>query len=284
MISGIKQATASCLVLGAFAARLCAQVFASDFLNDPVSEAWGPIQQVCDPTTWIEGGWYHQELDPDTCPGPGGGRDVYRRSVAAFDGTTEFFTEFRIQADGDRSEISFGGPALLVLGNNAGVIYHVTIARDLVKFLRDIDLPILFIQIESGVPHTYRVELSPDRYAFYIDHDLIDKGVPDGPFPAYDPRITWQGQSWYLPCHNAWDYIRYGRLPEDASGDYDSDGAATLFDYYFVHECLIKDGPGIFGGPGENAGPGCRFTDFDRDADVDLLDIAEFANQFTGFQ
>jgi len=70
-------------------------------------------------------------------------------------------------------------------------------------------------------------------------------------------------------------------MPEDASGDYDSDGAAALFDLYFFDDCLTKDGPGIFGGPGHDAGPGCRFADFDADRDVDLLDFAEFQNLFT---
>jgi hypothetical protein len=45
---------------------------------------------------------------------------------------------------------------------------------------------------------------------------------------------------------------------------------------------MTKDGPGIFGGPGQNAGPGCRFTEFDSDHDVDMLDFAEFQNAFGG--
>ncbi|UCC29522.1 MAG: hypothetical protein JSU86_15125, partial [Phycisphaerales bacterium] len=98
----------------------------------------------------------------------------------------------------------------MVMGNFFGVSYHLTVAQDLVQFLRDVGLPIWFIEIEPGLPHTYRIELYPDRYAFYIDACLIDEGVPEGPFPAHDSRITWQGESWYLPCENAWDYIRYG--------------------------------------------------------------------------
>jgi hypothetical protein len=158
----------------------------------------------------------------------------------------------------------------------------MTIAEDLVKFYRDAVLPILFIEVEPGIPHVYRVELYPDWYAFYIDGYLIDEGPPEGPFPAYNPRISWRGRSWYLPCENAWDYIRYGVIPEDASGDFDSDAAHTLIDHYFVYDCLAKDGPGIFGGPDNDAGPGCRFADFDADSDVDLLDLAEFQNLFSG--
>jgi hypothetical protein len=282
VMNGLRHLTTSLLLLSAIVAPVRAQVFTSEFVSAPISEGWGAIQQVCGPITWIEDGWYHQELDPDACPGPGGGRDVYRRSLAAFDGTSEFFTEFRVQTDGERSEIAFGGPALLVLGNNAGVIYHVTIARNLIQFYRAADLPILFVEIEPDRPHTFRVELYSNRYAFYIDGDLIDEGEPDGPFPANTPRITWQGQSWYLPCHNAWSYIRYGRLPQNGSTDYDSNGEITLFDWYFMHECLTKDGE-LYSGPwqaGPGSGPGCRFVDSDGDSDTDLLDFAEFQNLF----
>jgi len=271
------------LVVCAAAPALVAQVFYSEFFSDPVSEGWGLIQRYCEPELWVERGWYHQVLDLDACPpGPQGGHDSYRRSLERFDGTTQFFAEFRIQTDGHSSEIPYGAPIVLVLGNDAGIGYHLTVARDLVQFYRAADLPIWFIEIEPGLTHTYRIELSADRYAFYIDAYLIDGGVADGPFPAYSPRITWLGNSWQLPCHNAWDYIRYGVIPQDASGDYDSDGLATLDDFYFVHECLTNDRPGIKCGPGHNAGPGCRFTDFDADGDTDLLDFAAFQNGFGG--
>ena len=260
-----------------------AQVFTSEFFSDPVSEGWNLVLYYCNPETWNEDGWYHQVLDLDACPpGPGGGRDVYRRSVQPFDGVANFFMEFRVQADGDRSEIPFGGPALLVLGSDAGGFYHMTVAADLVKFLRDVDLPIWYIEIELGVPHTYRVELYHDRFAFYIDAYLIGEGVPEGPFPAYNPRITWQGDSVYLPCHNAWDYIRYGVIPFDGSGDFNSDDSVTLNDFYFAQECLTNERLGINGGPENDAGPGCGFADFDADGDADPLDLAEFQNLFAG--
>ncbi len=163
------------------------------------------------------------------------------------------------------------------------MIYHTTVSSDLVKFARDVDLPIRFVEIDPAVAHTYRIELDANRYTFYIDSFLIDQGAPEGPFPALEsPRITWLGRSIYLPCENGWDYIRYGVTPLDGSGDYDSDGAETLIDHYFVTDCLTKDGPGIVGGPGENAGPGCRFADFDADGDANLLDVAEFQNLFNG--
>ncbi len=71
-------------------------------------------------------------------------------------------------------------------------------------------------------------------------------------------------------------------IPLDGSGDYDSDAEVTLDDFYFFHECLSNRRPGINGGPGNDAGPGCRFADFDFDTDVDLLDIAAFQRTLTG--
>jgi len=267
-----------CLLLTLAAAPAHAQVFSSEFCSDPASEGWGPLLQYCKPDTWNEDGWYHQKLDLEACPpGPGGGRDVYRRSLEPFNGTTPFFEEFRVVTDGDRSEILGGATALVAVGCSCPVIYHITVTRDLVRFLRDLDVGSSFIEIEPGVPHTYRIELYPDRYAFFIDGYLIDEGVLVGPFPAYDSRITWQGSSWFLPNETWWDYFRYGRIPDDGSGDFDSDAFVTLADFYFFHECLTNVRPGINGGPDNDAGPGCRFADFDADADTDL---ADFQNAF----
>ena len=173
---------------------------------------------------------------------------------------------------------------MVAMGNFFGVSYHVTVSRDLVQFLRDVNLPIWFIEVQPNIPHTYRIELYPDRYTFYIDGYVADEGLPEGPFPAYDSLITWRGKSWYLPCHNAWDYIRYGVIPVDGSGDFDSDEDVDARDFYFFHECLTNVRLGINGGPGQNAGPGCRFADFDSDSDVDLHDLAAFQNAFTGEQ
>jgi len=268
--------------LGAAAAPGLAQVVSWEGTSVPEVEGWDRTA-FCTPERWIEGTWFQQALAAGQCGDPpGGDRDSYRRSLEPFNGAAQFFLEFRVQTDGEQSEIPGGAPALVAMGNFFGITYHITIARDLVKFLRDVDLPIWLIEIEPGAPHTYRIELYPDRYGFYIDTYLIDEGLPEGPFPAYDSRITWRGKSWYLPCENAWDYIRYGVIPVDGSGDYNSDAAVTLDDFYFFHECLSNQRPGINGGPGNDAGPGCRFADFDDDTDVDLHDLAAFQRTFTG--
>lgn len=271
------------LLCGAAATPALAQVFSSEFFSDPISEGWNLTTRYCQPETWNEDGWYHQQLDHDACPpGPEGAFDGYTRSLESFNGLAPFFAEFRLDTDGDRSGIFYGSPLVLAVDNIFGVLYHFRVARDLVTFFRDVSLPGWLIDIEPGVPHTYRIELYADRYAFYIDAYLIDEGVPEGPFPAHDSRITWQGESWNLPCENAWDYIRYGVIPADGSGDYDGDGAVTGDDFYFFQECLSNDRPGIHGGPESDAGPGCRFVDFDSDGDSDLRDFAEFQSVFGG--
>ncbi len=284
MRSGRICLRATWLLLGATTAPILAQVVSSEFFSDPVSEGWDLIQQYCEPELWNEQGWYHQQLDLDACPpGPQGGHDSYTSSwITDFNDEPEFFLEFRMQTDGDRSEIPYAGPTVVAMGNFSGVVYHVTVAQDLVQFIGHFDLSGSVIEIEPGVAHTYRIELYPDRYAFYIDGYLMDDGVPDGPFPAHDARLNWQGNSWQLPCENAWDYIRYGVIPVDGTGDYDSDTAVTLDDFYFFHECLTNQRPGINGGPGNDAGPGCRFADFDFDSDVDMEDIALLQENFTG--
>jgi hypothetical protein len=263
---------------------VAAQVFASEFLSDPVSESWLLDYQYCNPTTWSNHGWYYQKLGFDACLGqPNGARDVFVRSLEPFNGVQNFFVEYRVETDGDQSGIPYGSPIVLVFANSYRVAYHMTIARDLMKFAL-YDPPIRFVEIGPDMPHIYRVELYADLYLFYIDGSLIDESLPEGPFPAHDSRMTWQGRAYFHPCENAWDYIRYGVIPEDSSGDYDSDAVITLPDFYFFQECLTNERPGINGGPENDTGPGCRFADFDADADVDLLDFADFQNQFAPAQ
>ncbi len=259
-------------------------VFSSEFSSHPLHEGWDLVQEYCDPETWVENGWYQQEFDLVGCPPPppDGDQEAYSRWLTDYNGALEFFLEFRVLTDGERSEIPGGAPSGVAMGNFFGVLYHVTVARDQVKFLRDVDLPIWFIDIHPDVAHCYRIELCPDRYIFYIDGDVADEGVPEGPFPSHDSRITWVGRAWYLSCHNSWDYVRYGVIPQDGSGDYNSDAEVGLDDFYFFHECLTNRRMGINGGPGQDAGPGCRFADFDDDTDVDLHDLAAFQRTFTG--
>jgi hypothetical protein len=154
----------------------------------------------------------------------------------------------------------------------------------LVQLLRDIFLPRAFAVVSVGSPHIYRLEVCANQYSWYIDGVLIETGTAEGPYPDATSRLTWGAQVTYEGAPAAttsWDYVRAGEIPIDGLGDFDVNGYQDMIDYYFVRDCLIKDGPGIVSGPGENAGPGCRFTDFDGDADVDLRDFADFQVLFS---
>ena len=174
-------------------------------------------------------------------------------------------------------------PASIVAGGQSGVNYHFTIARDQVRLIRDSQLPFIFADIDPAIPHLYRLELQgSDSYRFSIDGIEIDAGVPEGAYPTDDSFLVFGATAAIEASTTRWDYIRFGAIPIDGSGDFDSDEDVDGSDFYFFHECMTNDRPGINGGPDLDAGPGCRFADFDTDNDVDLLDFAEFQLTFTG--
>jgi len=102
-------ALVACILLGAARTPAIAQVFSSEFCSDPVTEGWDLWVQYCEPETSNIDGWYHQRLDHHACPAsPDGAADVYRRSLVPVNGVATFFLEFRVQTDGDGSEIPGG--------------------------------------------------------------------------------------------------------------------------------------------------------------------------------
>jgi hypothetical protein len=214
-----------------------------------------------------------------------GALDGYGKSVSDLAGTAAFFIEWRAETDASSSILNVSGvPVALVAGGSTGGFYHTTMTDSRVQLFRDTSTPLVFVDVASDVPHTYRLELVGDQsYSWYVDGRLEDSGSPHGTYPAEDSRITWSSR--HYPAERpvqttAWDYVRLGIIPVNGSGDYDSDGAVTLDDFYFFHECLTNVRPGINGGPESDAGPGCRFADFDADADTALADCADFQNAF----
>lgn len=186
-----------------------------------------------------------------------------------------------METDGPHGGFSNVSPAAIVAGGTSHAFYHFTIAKDQARFI-DADLSVLLVDIAPGVPHTYRLELyGAELYVWWIDDNIVDSGVPEGPYPTSSSEIVFGARAAGETITAAWDYVRYGVIPADGSGDYDSDGAVTHDDFYFFHECLTNDRPGIHGGPANDADPGCRFADFDSDSDTDLRDFAEFQNAFT---
>jgi hypothetical protein len=264
------------LVVPAVLAR--AEVVSYEATSFPQEEGWQIAVLYCDPDLWIDDGWFFQHVDScDGVPPPGGQQESFTRSVSDFEGEPTFFVEWRVYADGDSSEIPGGAPALLSAWCYHIAHYHFVMARDQVRFVRNnpIDL-VLYLDIEPGVPHTYRLELygEDQPYVWYIDREIAHTDMPAGPYPAYDPGINWRAKSWYLESTVQWDYIRYGTIPEPGSGDYDSDGEVDEFDLYFFQD--------YFSGTDVAVLPGGVFADFDFDGDVDCTDWEAFELAWTG--
>lgn len=261
-------------LLGA-AASVSADVFSYECNTLPEGTGWLRSDRLFPPERRLSDGWFFQEPEI-VAPGPPqiGEDDFYRRTLADFAGEDTLFVEWRMQTDGPEA-FSNVAPAGLAASGRMGVSYHFTIAEDQVRFIRDTQLPILWIDIDAGVPHTYRLELyGEDWYVWYIDGRLVDSGVPEGRYPESDSTLVFGATASGEANTTKWDYIRLGTIPEEASGDYDSDGDVDAHDFEIFEECFL--------GTAHDAGPGCRFADFDADNDVDLLDYAAFQLTFTG--
>lgn len=242
----------------------------------PIDADWIYLGAFCEPETWIADGRYVQRVDRDSCPDePVGESEAFRRTLDDFIGVPTFFVEWRLETDGDRTEIVGGAPTALAAANSFGIAYTFFVARDQAKLNRDNLLPIVFVDLAPDVAHTHRLELYGDTlYIWYIDGQVVDSGKPEGAFPSDNARITWVGRSWHLPAVNSWDYIRYGTIPFEGSGDFDSDGDHDLRDFYFLHECILGvDRPVM---PDGGVDPGCLWADVNADGAVDLIDFADF--------
>lgn len=264
--------------------RACGSVFSYECDSFPVDGSWEVLQNWCDPMEWVDQGHFYQQTD--FCDGydpPEGQQSSYTRSLDEFIGSQAFFMEWRVRTDGDRSEILYSAPAAFSVWSIGGVNYRFSIAADQVLFVRDNLLPIVWFDVTPALAHTYRLEMYGGAwYSLYVDGTVLDSGMPEGPYPSNSPAVNFRAKAQFVESTTVWDYVRWGDIPADGSGDFDSDGDRDLFDFYFVHECLTNRRPGINGGPDEDAGPGCRFADFDDDTDVDLRDVADFQNTFTG--
>ena len=254
------------------------QVVSYEAKSFPEQNGWKRIERSYWPDRWLDSGWFvlnPKIWHPD--PPRQGEDDFYRRELDEFAGSESLFVQWRVETTGIREEIDAVAPASIVASGQRGVRYHFTISRDLVRFIRGAEYPLVWVEIEPGVPHTYRVEIrGEEHYAFWIDGVLIDEGEPtQRPYPTEDSFMIWGARAAWVESVTRWDYVRYGVIPEDGSGNYDSDEDVDEDDYYFFHECLAASGPDT------DAGPGCRFADFDFDTDVDLDDFVMFQSLLT---
>ena len=123
--------------------------------------------------------------------------------------------------------------------------YHWTIARDQVKLARDALLPILFFDIEPNIPHRFRLEVfGSELYRWYIDGAIVDSGIPEGAYPSASSFIVWQVRAHETDSTTRLRYLRFGRIPLDGSGDFDSSGAVDEFDVFYFDECVTRSAAG----------------------------------------
>lgn len=185
----------------------------------------------------VDGGWLIQTIEH--------GQDYYRYDIGGMTGLVgRFFVEWRAVTDNPEWLIyEWQVPAVVSAAGRAASLYHTVMTESAAVLLRDNFIPRVIVPISIGLPHVYRVDVFPDKYLWYIDGVVIDSGVPEGSYPDPDAFVIWGASLTYdgAPAAiTAWDYVRLGRIPDDASGDYDSNGAVTLIDQYFVADCLTR--------------------------------------------
>jgi len=196
----------------------------------PEDDGWFRDDRLYRADRHLADGWIVQTPRVIVVDGrPHGQDDFYWQPLAQFDGASGFFLEWRMDTTGLREEMFDVAPAVIVLGGLRGILYHFTIARDQVSFFRDPYIPSVWVDIEAGVPHDYRLELYGDElYELFIDGALVDSGVPEGAYPTEDSEIVFGARATYVDSTTRWDYIRFGTIPEPTTGALLLTGAALV--------------------------------------------------------
>ena len=179
----------------------------------------------------LNNGWLLQFVDlPAGWPGPMGNAEFYRRSLEDFAGAEAFFLEWRVETDAPRYILDRSGvPVVVSLGGTSTAHYHTTITDTRVQLFRDTAIPLAFVDIAPGEPHTYRLELrGSESYAWFVDGVVVDTGVPEGTYPNPDSTCVWGVRRHSVNATTRWDYVSYGVIPEPATGFLFLAGAAFL--------------------------------------------------------
>jgi hypothetical protein len=266
------------LVLLALGTVAIAEVvtFEGNVLPEDAAAPWERIGTF-DADRWIEDGWFHQYCDLGVWPGPRFGEDDWhQRWVTEFAGTDTFFVAWRVESNAPSEILDFfGTPTVLSAFGNTSAYYHFRFTDERVLVQRSTMLPLVYLDIEPGVAHTYYLELTTIdpgpryMYAWYCDAVLIDGGVANGPYPTADSRLIWGARHDTYENHTRWDYVRYGIIPQPGSGDFDSSGLVDQTDLYMFQDCLLGPVP---------HGPGCSWADMNGDAITDGQDIGLFVD------
>jgi hypothetical protein len=207
-----------------------AEVITYDGSVYPETVGWERVGSE-DADRWIDDGWFCHFLELGVWePGPLGEADFYKRSLGSFAGVGTFFMEWQVETDAPSSILdSSGVPVVVSAGGRSAAFYHTTITDSRVQLFRDTDIPLVFVDIEPGVPHSYRLELhGAESYAWYIDGELVDYGVPEGPYPTESSVLNWGAQHHTFDTNCRWDYVNYGVIPEPATVLLFLPGAASL--------------------------------------------------------
>ena len=207
------------LVLVLFTSVVNASVVTYEADVFPEDTGWERVGTF-DAERWIDDGWFYQHAELGAWKGEIGETDFYQRSLADFAGAEEFFIEWRVQTDVPSSLFDHANIATVLSAAGTGyAYYHFTITDERVRLLRRSSVPIVFADIQAGVPHAYRLEVyGEDLYAWYIDGQLIDSGVPVAAYPTAGSVLVWGARHNVYDNNTRWDYIRYGVIPEPGTG------------------------------------------------------------------
>ncbi len=223
-----------------------------------------------DADRWFEDGSFVHFLELGAwAPPPFGENDVYQRPISEFSGQDTFF-QWRVMSDVPPEDVD-GSPTVVSAAGGGAALYHTSITRSLIRFARDNPGTLIaYFDITPDVMHTYRIEITDDfNYVYYLDGEIISAGTSLGPYPTASSVLLWSAR-YYLNDNTArWDYVRYGVITDNASGDYDSDGDVDETDVYFLIDCLL--GPYY-----DAAGPGCEWADMNADGVANGKDIRLF--------
>ncbi len=177
-----------CLVAGA---HVCGQVVSYEATSYPDDENWERRDTLFTADRWLHSSWFVQYAEiVDPGPPQLAEEDYYDYSLAVYSEAKAIFVEWRMVTDGPREGIPAVAPAALVVGGRMGILYHFTIAEDQVRFI-DSDLTVFYFDVETGIPHTYRLEIYTGQvYRWLIDGEVALSGFPPGPYPTKDSVIA----------------------------------------------------------------------------------------------
>lgn len=254
-----------------------ADVYSFECDSLPTSSGWTLNQVVCDPQQFSEDGHLFQEVPLCEENPEWSTRIDHEKDIEDLGGLTSWFIEWRMMTTGISEEIPFVAPAALVAFDGNGMTYHFTIADDRVRFIRDLELPILYFDIVPGM-RTFRVELFGvdlgETYVVYIDGEIVDSGETEGPFfnPPWQAGVKFRAKSNLVPSVSTWTHIRWGPLQNPGSADYTLNGEVDFDDLPFFHECLTTEAGGW---------AGCVWADMDFDGQTDCGDWALFVEAWS---